>query len=203
MMLDASAESLSEFVGQPVLSAIVTARDKSAEEYAGWRRESPAEIARATPRGLANRISDSFVAHMVAALESVEGVTFRERGLSRKFVVREKVVLICKRHDAKDKISSYATRTATEVWGGVATLEGMETINLAAGYRWDKELREIGAPVLSYRKSLRARPAWVVDLSRGEGGAAAPVRIVSATDPTLPVFDLPDFGQERKDGSRP
>lgn len=203
MTLDASAESLSEFIGQPVLSAIVTARDNSAEDYAGWRRESPAEIARATPRGLANRISDSFVAHMVAALDGVEGVAFRERGLARKFVVREKVVLICKRHDAKDKISSYATRTALEVWGGMATLEGMETINLAAGYRWDKELREIGVPVLSYRKGLRARPTWVVDLSRGEGGAAAPVRIVSPTGPTLPVLDLPDFGQERKDGSRP
>lgn len=203
MTLDASVDSLSEFLGQPVLSAIVTARDNSAADFAGWRRDSPAEIARATSRGLANRISDSFVAHMIAALDGVDGVVFRERGLARQFVVREKVVLICKRHDAKDKISSYPTRTALDVWGGVATLEGMGTINLAAGYRWDKELREIGVPVLSYRRGLRARPTWVVDLNRGEGGAAAPVRIVPPTGPSLPTLDLPDFGEQRKDGSRP
>jgi hypothetical protein len=202
-MMDASVETLSEFIGQPVLSAIVTARDNSAKDFARWRKESPSEISRATSRGLANRISDSFVSHMVAALDGIDDVVFREQGISRSFVVREKVVLICKRHNAKDKISSYPTRAALGVWGGVATLEGMETISLAAGYRWDKELREIGVPVLSYRNGLRARPVWVADLSRDEGGAAAPVHIVSPTGPSLPTLDLSDFGQERKDGKQP
>lgn len=201
--MDASVDSLSAFLGQPVLSAIVTARDKSAADLSGWRRETPAEISRATPRGLANRISDSFVAHMLSALDGVDGVDFRERGISRQFVVREKVVLICKRHDAKDKISSYPTRSALDIWGGAITLDGLGTINLAAGYRWDKDLREIGVPVLSYRKALRARPSWVVDLSRDADDVAAPVRIVQPTGPSFPVLDLPDFGEQRKDGSRP
>ena len=203
MTLDASADSLSDFVGQSVLSAIVTARDNAATDYTRWRKESPSEIARATSRGLANRISDSFVAHMVAVLDGVDDVAFRERGNSRYFVVREKIVLICKRHDGKDKISSYPTRSALDVWGGAPTLEGMGTINLAAGYRWDKDVREIGVPVLSYRKGLRANPIWVADLSRGEGGASAPVRIVPPAGPNLPTLDLSDFGQERKDGSQP
>lgn len=202
MTLDASADTLSAFLGQQVLSAIVTARDQSASDLANWRRSTPAEMSRATPRGLANRISDSFVAHMLAALDGVDGVTFRERGVSRQFVVRDKVILICKRHDAKDKISSYPTRSALEIWGGAMTLDGLGTVNLAAGYRWDKELREIGAPVLSFRKGLRARPSWIVDLGRDADDVVAPVRIVPPTAPTLPTLDLPGFGDERKDGSR-
>jgi len=201
-MLDASPESISEYLGQPVLSAIVMARDNSAQDYAKWRRDTPSEIARATARTVANRISDAFVAHMVAALDGVDDVEYREGSLSRKFVVRDRVVLICKRHGVEDKISSYPTHTALEVWGGAATLDGLDVINLAAGYRWDRELREMGAPVLSYRKGLRARPSWVVDLSRGNS-AAEPVRIVPPAGPTLPALELPDFGQERKDGNQP
>lgn len=201
MTLDASAESISEFLGQPVLSAIVVARDNAAVELADWRRTSPSEIAAATPRGLANRIHDRFIHHMVNALDTVDGVAFKERRSARQFVVKEKVVLVCKRHDQQDKIKAYPTRTAIDLWGDAATLDGLSTINVAAGYRWDKELREIGVPVLSFRKALRARPVWVVNLSREEG-AAAPVRIIPPAVPGLPSIDLFGLGDEREDGTR-
>jgi len=202
MTLDASVDSISEFLGQPVLSAIVKARDSSADDLARWRKDTPTDVARATSRGLANRINDSFVFHMAAALDGIDGVVFSER--ARRFVVGDKVVLVCKRHNMKDRIRSYPTRAALDFWGGAATLDGLGTIALAAGYRWDGELREIGVPVLSYRKGLLARPTWVVDLSRDEGDAAAPVRIVPPGGPVAPTFDLSGIEQpERKDGSKP
>lgn len=198
MPLDASAESVAEFLGQPVLTAITDARDSSADDLEMWRRTSPSEIAASSARGLANRIHDRFMHHMLVKLDGAEGVRLDERGSTRQFVVNERVILRCKRHDEQNKIKSYPTRAAIEHWGGTVTLDGMATINLAAGYRWDKELRELGPAVLSFRKSLHARPLWTVDLGRSVS-VADPVRIVGPLMPGMPAIDLFGIGAEQQE----
>lgn len=198
MPLDASAESIAEFLGQPVLTAITDARDRSADELSMWRRTSPGEIAASSARGLANRIHDRFIHHMLVQLDQAEGVRLDDRGSTRQFIVNERVVLRCKRHDTQNKIKSYPTRAAINHWGGTVTLDGMATINLAAGYRWDKELRELGPAVLSFRKSLYARPLWTVDLGRG-GAIADPIRIVGPITPGMPSIDLFGIGSDQQE----
>lgn len=198
MTLDASAESVSEYLGQPILAAITAARDLSAEDLGTWRRTTPAEIAAASSRGLANRIHDRFMHHMLVGLDGTDGVRLDERGSTRQFIVNDRIILRCKRHDQKNKIQSYPTRAAIEHWGGTVTLDGMSTINLAAGYRWDKELRQVGPAVLSFRRALQARPLWTVDLGRGDT-MADPVRIVGPITPGLPSVDLFGIGAESQE----
>ncbi|WP_022891122.1 hypothetical protein [Agromyces subbeticus] len=197
MILDASAESIAEFLGQGVLSAVVNARDLSADDFERWRRESD-EIATASARGIANRINDRFVHHMITELDGRDDVVFKERGTTRQFIVRQRVVLRCKRHDVSNRIESYPTAGAIAHWGGSITLDGLSTINLAAGYRWDKELREIGPAVLSYRRGLRAKALWTVELGRDQT-AAAPISITPPVRPDMPAIDLFGFGTERKE----
>jgi hypothetical protein len=136
--------------------------------------------------------------HMLTGLDGVDEVRLNEHGSTRQFVVNDRIILRCKRHDRQNKIKSYPTRAAIEHWGGTVTLDGMATINIAAGYRWDKELREIGPAVLSFRRGLRARPLWIVDLGRGEA-MTAPVRIVGPITPGLPSVDLFGIGEERRE----
>lgn len=202
MSLDTSAESIAEQLGQGVLSAIVGSRDDSAAEYAEWRLRTPGEVATASASGLAHRINDRFVAHMQRRLDGVAGVEFRETRRGREFIVHDRFVVQCKRHDAQDRIKAFATRSAIERWGGATTLEGLSTINLAAGYRWDKETREIGSPVLSFRRGLRFKPLWVVDLGHQGGQPATPIRVVAPRVPGLPSIDLFGVGQETEEDDR-
>lgn len=198
MELDASAESISEFLGQPVLTVILASRDASAAELADWRARTPGEISASSARGLANRIHDRFVYHMLTGLDDMSDVVYNENGPTRQFVVKDRIVLRCKRHDKQNKIKAYPTRAAMNHWGGAATLEGLSMLNLAAGYRWDKDLREMGAAVLSFRRGLDEQPLWIVELGRA-GGQSMPVRILPPVVPGLPSIDLFGLGAERQE----
>ncbi len=95
-----------------------------------------------------------------------------------------------KRHDSDDLVSSYPTPSDVAFWAaGSAKFEGMEEVSLAAGYRWDHELREIGSAVISYREG-KTNPIWAVEV----GAAATDVKPFSVRPilPTLPDVDLRD-----------
>ncbi len=51
-------------------------------------------------------------------------------------------------------------------------LDGLDEIRLITGYRWDPELREIGAAVISLRDGSD-RVIWMHDLDDPPGGAGA------------------------------
>ncbi|HEY0118225.1 MAG TPA: hypothetical protein VGC04_05540 [Cellulomonas sp.] len=94
------------------------------------------------------------------------------------------------RHSDRNRVRSYPTRTDLAFWGAPAsapTLDGMEEIRLAAGYRWDDETREIGATVISYREG-KDNPIWAVEVEAG--AAAQPIAWAPISGPNLPEIDL-------------
>ncbi|ATG50446.1 hypothetical protein CFK38_02090 [Brachybacterium vulturis] len=99
-----------------------------------------------------------------------------------------------KRHHPGDRISAYPTTGSLAHWSNRAlTLEGLESISLAAGYYWDEETRDIGAPVLSLREE-KDKPVWGITLHRD---AAQPTAIQWApVEPGLPEFDLSQIAIE-------
>lgn len=198
MLRDTAPDTIAAFLGNSFLEAAVAAHEATVADLGRWRRDTPGEVANASSRGLANRIHDTFMGHMLRGVEADPRVRYVEKGPTREFVVDGTIVLRYKRHDSSDKIKSFATAAAVQHWGGGAlTLSELTLLPLALGYRWDSELQEMGAPVLSYRKGLTAQPEWVVDLGRA-GDAAAPVRIIPPVLPGLPEIDLFGFGFDQE-----
>ena len=72
------------------------------------------------------------------------------------------------------------------------TLEGLEEIRLAVGYRSAADAREIEAPVLSLRDG-KDNVIWAIELDEPAAGAKITWKPI---DPTLPSIDLGDLGDE-------
>jgi hypothetical protein len=69
--------------------------------------------------------------------------------------------------------------------------DGLEEIRLIAGYRWDPELREVGAAVISLRDG-HGRVIWMHELDEPAGGAIATTTpILPTTGPRPPRIAMP------------
>jgi hypothetical protein len=146
-------------------------------------------------RCLSNLIHDRIWARLVAGIESDPSAVAVEYGATREIAVGLNFRLRIKRHHIGDKISTYPTRTALAFWEQDAerpTLEGLEEIRLAVGYRWDADEREIEAPVLSLRDG-KDNVIWAIELDEPAAGAKITWKPI---DPTLPSIDLGDLGDE-------
>jgi hypothetical protein len=73
----------------------------------------------------------------------------------------------------------------------LSALGGLELVTLAAGYRWDPELREIKAPVISYRDG-KDNPIWAVELAEPDDGASAITWTPIPGGPSLPAVEYGD-----------
>lgn len=77
-------------------------------------------------------------------------------------------------------MSTYLTQGALDfLEQEPATLDGLEEVRLIAGYRWDADLREIGAAVISLRDGSD-HPVWMHELDDSADDA------VVSTIPILP-----------------
>jgi hypothetical protein len=107
-----------------------------------------------------------------------------------------------KRHRDGDRISTFATPAAIEFWTqGHPYLDGGTAVTLGAGYRWIRDTRDIGAPVISYRDG-KDNPIWAVELQDPAAEGGGPISWTPFTDPSLPLIDLFDASQEREDPGR-
>ncbi|BBY60608.1 hypothetical protein MSAR_37440 [Mycolicibacterium sarraceniae] len=89
-----------------------------------------------------------------------------------------------------DRISTYPTRTAIEFWQqNNDMLPGLEEVRIAVGYRWDNELREIEAPVVSLRDG-RDNVIWAIELSEPAEGEKVSWKPIESTLPTIDLGDL-------------
>jgi hypothetical protein len=99
------------------------------------------------------------------------------------------LLLRIKRHHGENRISTYPTQTALAFYiQGPPTLDGLELVTLAAGYRWDTELRRIEAPVISYRDG-KDNPIWAVELDEPREGTSA-----IGWTPIIPSLPGVEFG---------
>ena len=191
------SQAVLDDLGDKVPLALLRATERARADYAAFRAAFPDWLPGMFERELADVIHPRIWAHLVAELEGVEGVTLVAREPVREIGIAagsgHGYVARIKRHGDGDRISSYPTRTDIEFWaGGVMTFEGYERVNLAFGYRWDRERREMGSPVISYREG-KDNVVWAVLVDAGTG--ALPLSY-EPIEPDLPQIDLLDASRE-------
>lgn len=143
-----------------------------------------------TERTLAGVIHDRLWVNLTDNIETaVPGIAVSDNGTTRSVCIDDRVALRIKRHTAEGHISGYRTRGSGDFYMG--TLAGLEVENLAIGYEWLRESREIGRPVLSKQRQTNTDPIWVVSIeSPGAGVHPIPYEPII---PPQAEFDLRDI----------
>lgn len=156
-----------------------------------YRTTFPGWVADSTDRGLLNWCHDRAWAHSVRIFEGVREVSFVDRPPTGELFVGIRYRLRVKKHDIEGAISTYLTQGALDfLEQEPMTLEGLEEIRLIAGYRWDAELRDVGAAVLSLR-DRHDRVIWMHELDEPAGGAVAiTTPILPTTGPRPPRIEM-------------
>lgn len=178
-------------LGAPFVRQFTTALSKTREDYAAFLGTLPSGWhPHWTERTLAGVIHDRLWVNLTSDIEeAVPGVTMKDDGTTRSLCIDERIVLRVKRHSAEGQISGYRTRGSADFYMGA--LAGLEMENLAVGYEWLRETREIGRPVLSKQKTTNADPIWVVSMQEPQAGARElPYEPII---PPQPQFDLRDI----------
>ena len=185
-------------LGDKFLASFAGAVTAARSDLAAMRAWNPGWFPNMSARGLSNLIHDRLWDHVTEALDDAASVTIIDDGLTREIQVGMNFRLRVKRHRTGDMISTYATQTALDFWlQDPPALDGLAVMTLAAGYRWDSELREILGPVVSYRDG-KDNPIWAVELSE-PATAAGPVAWKIFGDPSLPDVDFGDSAEQDED----
>lgn len=192
-------------LGDKFLQALVGAVSGTRDDLSAMRAWKPGWFPPMSDRCLANLIHDRLWAHMLGLEGEQATVTMHESGATREIVMGQ-FRLRLKRHHLDDRVSNYPTQTALDFWvqqnNGV--LRGLEEITLAAGYRWDKEMKAIAAPVISYRDG-QENVIWAMELLEGTAAGtvsvpgdsgAIPITWTPVTEPELPVIDVIGVGDD-------
>lgn len=195
-----SGDEVQLALGDKVVDAIRQAVAKARQDLTRWREQAPEEIATTTERTLANRIHDRLWDHIVAELDGVDGVRFRDKEPRREISIGSKFRIRVKRHDSEGRTSSYPTQEALDFYVQPrAMLPGFEELHLTVGYRWDKVLREVGNPTISLPRAHSERPYWVVDLPEADPGVTQPLHPASGPGPVAPSVGMPSVDQRQRD----
>lgn len=185
--------------------ALVNATNAARDDLSELRQWRPNWLVGMFQREIAGIVHSRIWSHLTSELDGVDGINFRTEEpfrvaavstpLGRTFTVR------VKRHSETDRISSYPTLPDLQFWGGArVTLDGLDDVPLAAGYRWDSTTGQIGAPVLSYREG-KDNVIWAVEIDAGAPGGAIPITYTPIL-PDLRQVDLAaDLATERAEES--
>jgi hypothetical protein len=198
-----NADAVLENLGDKFLIAFagsVAAARSDIDAMCAWQ---PSWFPTMHSRCLSNLIHDRIWAHLLTTVEADQSATVRESGPTREVQVGTNFLLRIKRHRTGNHISTYPTQTALAFYlqNQQPTLDGLELITLAAGYRWDEELRKINAPVLSYRDG-KDNPIWAVELDEPQAGTGTTaIRWTPLGVPDLPQVDFGDLNETDEPGT--
>lgn len=174
-------------VGDGFLAKFIAALDSTREDFDTWTSALPVGWQKDwADRTLANVIHDRLWSHITNDIELVPAdIAITDDGTTRTLCLNNEIGLRIKRH-IDGRISGYRTKASDGFYA--ATLEGLAVHNLAIGYEWIGERREIGRAVLSKQKTTGTDPLWVVSLDAG-ASAAMPITHQPIVPPQ-PEFDL-------------
>lgn len=191
-------------IGDKPIQAFATCVAAARSDLTVYRETFPTWVVESSERGLANWINDRMWAHLIRLVDGEDGVALIEKGVTREVVIGINYRFRLKRHDAVGMVASYDTPTFIE-WcsqdDGGGVLPGMEETRLIAGYVWDRNLREIGAPVISMRDG-KEEILWIEELEEpvASGGVVAP-RPAQPTPPTPTIGVSDEIGQRTEESS--
>lgn len=156
-----------------------------------YRSTFPTWVADSSDRGLLNWCHDRAWAHVIRIFEAVPGVSFVDQPPTRELHVGVRYRLRVKKHDIEGHVSTYLTQGALDfLEQESATVEGLEEVRLIAGYRWDAELREVGAAVISLRDGQQ-HIVWMHELDEpAEVVGAIPTPILPPAEPRKPEIGM-------------
>ncbi|MFJ8910553.1 hypothetical protein [Amycolatopsis sp. NPDC102389] len=174
-------------LGDKVVGALVDATSATRADLAEYRAAFPGWVADSSERGLSNWIHDRLWAHLRRQLTDVDSVELLDQGVTREVTVGLRYRARVKRHTGRDRVRSYATKSALAFWAQSDALEGLEEVRLGFGYRWDPEERVIGSTIVSLRDGLDKDAIWAVEVDAGAAGTSI---TWTPVDPSLPQIDL-------------
>jgi hypothetical protein len=184
-------------LGDKFLEATVQAVRGARTDIDEMREWRPGWFPTMHSRCMSNLIHDRIWARLVAAVELDAATNIIEVGATREIAIGPHLRLRIKRHHTGDRISTYPTRTAIEFWQqSLGALPGLEEVRIAVGYRWDPDIRRIGAPLVSLRDG-RDNVIWAIELNEPAEGEIVTWNPVAPTDPTI---DLGELGIDDTDG---
>jgi hypothetical protein len=196
-----SEDQVLDDLGDKAVQGLALMVARTRQDLDVYRRTFPSWVADSTDRGLLNWCHDRAWAHATRVFDGVAEVSFVDSPPTRELYVGTRYRLRVKKHDIEGRVSTYLTQGALDfLEQEPTTLDGLEEVRLIAGYRWDPELRVIGAAVLSLRDG-RDELVWMRELAEPAGGVgAATTPILPPTEPRAPQIGL--VSDEERDDRR-
>lgn len=187
-----SEELVVDGLGDKVVDALTLMVAQVRDDMRVLRRTFPSWAADSTDRGWLAFAHDRAWAHLTRLLDDVDEVSFVDQMPTRELYVGTLFRLRVKKHDAEGQVNSYPTLSARMfMTQEPETLEGLEEVRLVAGYRWDSELHQIGAPVISLHDG--ARVIWVHELDEpADPQVVSAIPIVPTDGPVPPRVVIGD-----------
>jgi hypothetical protein len=170
-------------LGDKVLGALASSVADTRADFLRYQTTFPDFAAQASSRGSANWIHDRLWHHVRTLLDEVDDVLLIDLGATREIVLGGRYRIRMKRHHPPAQVATYPTQTAMDFMSQVPeqlVLEGLEQVNLIAGYVWFSDSSEIGPAVLSMRDG-QDNVLWVHELP--ETGIDRPANVATPLPP--------------------
>ena len=181
-------------LGQTFVNALALSVSEAWTTYQGLRTREPGITGAFTQRTSANILHDLIWKTMMRELDGKHSYTLHDkyplRFIERTVKDGRTYAIRLKRH-RDNAVSSYSTQADRRFYaGGVQReLDGLEKVNLAAGYRWDCELERVECAVISYREG-KSDVVWAVEPAVAGVGVAPVLRPQKAMAPQRDLFDF-------------
>ena len=182
-------------LGDDFINHFVAAVDGARDDYSEFRKWRPSWVPSYTARFTAGFIHERMWDRLVMAIDQdafkvIDAEPLREVRQGLLYAIR------LKRHDSLNHIATYPTEGSSAFYAhSKYTLNGLEEINLALGYTWDAELREMGDAVMSFRDG-KNHPVWAITLRPDAGSARG--FIWDPIAPSSPEFDLSGIAADQE-----
>lgn len=194
-------EAVLDDLGEKPVAAFAKSVQLARSDLTEYRTAFPLWVTDASNRGLANWIHDRLMARLIVLAEDIDGMAITGNGVTREAIVGLKYRFRVKRHDEKARVASYETATFLDfVLQPTPVLPGFEEVRLIAGYEWDRELIQIGDPVITLRDG-KDNVLWTARLIEGDDGIVTGTVIAPTSDSPTPATIVPTDVPQEETGS--
>lgn len=194
-------------LGQELLSAFCGCVYAAQDDFKELVEFKPDWAASYTQRFKANFLHERLWQRFTAYAEDAKNVSIKDEEPYRNISVGTGIQLRIKRHSKRDLIATYPTSEAKGFYGagGQFVIDGLERIGLAIGYRWDSEVDEVIAPVLSLQDLEGKKLLWSVELVQDADQQDTKITYREIEEPEAPqiafgegLFSLEEIKKEGK-----
>ncbi|MDN6227263.1 hypothetical protein [Corynebacterium flavescens] len=154
-----------------------------------------------TQRFKANFLHERIWAPFLPYAEAADDISIQDDEPHRTLSIGTGINLRVKRHTDRDRISTYTTKGAKDFYGigEQIPIDGLERVGLAIGYRWDPEVDEVIAPVISLQDLKNRKLLWSVELLQDTAQLDSKIIYREIEEPDAPQIDISDEFRRQAD----